>query len=188
MEFRIQKTDTGLFEIIRTQPVVVGSFPDKAMARKVMSFLVEDAMENMEAEPPALPAPEETSPAPEPTPEPANVQPVDWTEAELEAAFGALAAGQKVKDVADQHGKSWTVLRGKWAAEKKRRMDAPVESSAPPAPVVKLPTVTGDNAPPIVKVTQAITELNDQPECRLCGRQFEQSPDRLDLCAGCSHD
>jgi Zn finger protein HypA/HybF involved in hydrogenase expression len=36
------------------------------------------------------------------------------------------------------------------------------------------------------KVLTAIEELNEQFECRTCGRKFTVSPKNLDLCARCS--
>ncbi len=175
MEFRIQETATGLFEIIQTQPVVVGTFAEKDMACKVMSFLVKDALDHPQAETAALPVLEELA---------ANEEPADWTEEELSAAFGLVGKGEKLKTVADQFGKSWTVLRGKWGAEKKRRAAMP---NTIPAPSVNLPVPVADQEPPVAKVSKAIAELAEQPECRLCGRKFEPTPDRLDLCARCSH-
>ncbi len=78
MEFSIHKTDAGLFEIIQSKPVVVGSFADEHMARKVMAYLIEDAL----APPASLP---QINPAPEPEKvKTSPPQPRVWSDAEVE--------------------------------------------------------------------------------------------------------
>lgn len=114
-------------------------------------------------------------------------QSADWTGDEIEAAFAAIESGEKLRAVADRFGKSWTVLRGKWGRSKGGRGKVTVAAAPAAPPPPSLPALTGRNDPPLVKVQKAITELGEQAECRLCGRHFERTPDRLDTCARCSH-
>lgn len=169
-----------------------------------------------EAAPEPNPAPEaleQEEVAPEPVappqaPEPAEVaetaptadKPVaeaetdesEWTEAELQAAFTCLKKGQKLQEVAAEAGRSWTVLRGKWAAHKRIEAHKAAEAMTMPvtsvevAPVAQLPARQEDFIHPVVKVSRAIEELKDQPACKLCGRHFTMRPDQLDLCSRCS--
>lgn len=118
MELKIRKTATGLFEIIKVQPMVVGSFPEKSMAEKVMRFLVEDILENGFEEPAALPSP---APLPE-----QDQTPFDqgWTDEYLKVAFERLEKGESCKEIAEDFGLSWTILRAKWAARKRLEVEA----------------------------------------------------------------
>lgn len=191
MELKIRETESGQFELVQNIPTVIGSFADRDMARKVMLFLVEEALSEGQEKKPATSILPPKPPAPKPAPkakpapkkEPKSSAPVqqdstDWTEAELKDAFAALSAGEKLTAVAAGFGKSWTVLRAKWAAYRK--------NNDPQTTPTTLPAVI-DDTHPLTKATQAIAELSEQPECKLCGKPFTQTPDQLDLCARCSH-
>lgn len=195
MDLKIRKTEGGQFELVQSIPTVIGSFADQAMARKVMLFLVEDALDQtqdrvQENKPAAFILPPEP-PAPKPAPKakpalkkepkpsaPVQADSTDWTEAELKDAFAALSAGEKLTDVAAGFGKSWTVLRAKWAAYRK--------NNATQTTPTTLPAVV-DDTHPLTKVSKAVAELSEQPNCKLCNKPFTQTPDQLDLCARCSH-
>ncbi|WP_321362617.1 hypothetical protein [uncultured Celeribacter sp.] len=111
MEYRIRKTDEGAFELAQIVPEVVGTFQDKAMAEKVMWLLASQGGEDVQEEGQVA--------QPEVEPE-ANVGDEAETivEVDMEAAFARLAAGEKLKDVAEDIGIPWTSLRGSWAHRK----------------------------------------------------------------------
>lgn len=193
MELKIREAKSGQFELVQSVPTVIGSFPDREMARKVMLFLVEEALDQAQDRvqeekpatsilPPKPPAPKPAPKAkPEPKPKPSaplHHDSTEWTEPELKEAFAALSAGEKLTMVAARFGKSWTVLRAKWAVHRK--------NTSPQAATTTLPAVV-DDMHPLTKATQAIAELSEQPECKLCGKPFTQTPEQLDLCARCSH-
>lgn len=159
MQFTIAENPDGTFSIQKFEPKTVGTFQELEIAEKVMGFLVEEALDAMSEETASAPL----DPAPldavaEPEARADTAQPKyqsEWTEGELERAFAQLCSGDRVKIVAEQYGKDWRVLRAKWAAEKKR------EAAVAPPPE------------------------DDMEECRLCGKAFRPTPDRLEVCARC---
>lgn len=192
----LQDPETGLFELARLEPVLVGSFPALAMAEQVMRLL-----EAEETPPrPALPAPAETAASvTDPKPEPAKVAKVQtWDDAALAAAFRRLEAGERVKDVAATMNRPMPVLRGRWAAHKRRlaaeaaNPDTPVEPMPVPSPLPvkapQLPVVTGRTRTAHDKVSAAIGELKEQAHCSVCGKSFTATPASLDRCARCARD
>lgn len=214
MEFRIREPGNGVVEIVQFEPVVVGSFSDRDMAEKFMAFLMEDAIAAAVPEPrkpassikparateapisnvkplePEQPAKREPSKPSVPklvTVEGAAAAQSDeeWAEAELNAAFARLARGEKLRDVADAFGKSWTKLRGKWAVLKSSYDPDPAQPE--PEVEAQLPALPRDFKTPIQKVTTAITELKDQNACNLCGRHFNITPDNIDTCQRCQN-
>lgn len=119
MEFRIRETVAGWFEIIETQPVIRGSFPDHDTARLCMSFLIEDAMENAEDARSDLSVPA----APSETP----ARPHDFTE-----AFRRRRNGERLKDIAADMDLHFNSLRSAWAGHCNARKA--VEKAAAPPP------------------------------------------------------
>lgn len=121
MDFKVREAADGQFEIVLSMPVVIGTFVDKDMASKVMRLLIDDALAECAAPPKAD---ETRKPASSILPSKAGLEEVedDWTAPELEEAYARLIAGEKVTDVAVSFGKSWTVLRAKWASQKKSMM------------------------------------------------------------------
>lgn len=141
MTYQLRDTARGV-EVLRLTPQVVAHFAERAMAEAFLEFL--DLGGGPDADPD--PDPDEAeAPAPSPVPEVAaapeqeaaavEVDPEDWTEADLAGAFARLARKERVKDVAADYGKSWTALRGRWAAEMSaRRQGAARAASKPVAP------------------------------------------------------
>lgn len=178
MQFNIIENEDGTFALQKFEPVLVGTFPDRGVAQKVLDFLVEEAMDELSEMTPKIigfdgttkPSerarrdaataeavqPDGAEPETEPTAEgPGPDYQEDWTDAEVTSAFAELEQGHPLKIVAEQYGKNWRVLRAKWAAEKKRR--------------------AADAAP----------DEDDREECRLCGRPFRPTPERMDICSRC---
>lgn len=205
MNYIIQETE-GQFEIAQMMPVVIGRFTDQAVAVRVLEMLVSDATAaqladlelttpevNAETPPksdaPALPKPTPPKPVaakpapPKPMPEkakPVTAKPVAWEQSELEVAFVRLEQGEKLRDVADDIGKSWTGLRGKWANRKRNEVKPAHAEQVKNLPAVAASTVTTAIA--------AIQELNDQPNCNICGRLFTLTPENIDQCPRCTDD
>lgn len=201
MELKIRETESGQFELVESVPIVIASFSDKVMARKVMLLLAEEATGATQEKKPATsilpPVPATPQPAPkaEPnSPDQETDKGADWTPLELDRAIATLEEGGSIKDVAAHFGKSMHVLRGKWAAHMRTRAkkaEASTHKSPAPvadktAPAAQLPSIV-DKDHPLTKVKQSIEELSEQSECRLCGKPFTQTADQLDLCARCSH-
>ena len=80
----------------------------------------------------------------------------------MSEAFKRIEGGEPIKTVAEAFGKPWGSLRGKWAAAVKQAREA--ERMA------------------------AENDEDDAEECRLCGKTFKPTADRLDLCAKCDRD
>lgn len=212
MEYQLNEVRPGEFEVVRSMPVVMGTFTDPDVAQKFMIFLeLEDkgeqrALASIVAnadETPIAPAgsassvemPESTVEPDQATPSVSPAKPPSapdtpatkfdgeaWTELELAAAFKLLSEGQKLKDVAAWHGKCWKRLRSKWAAQCRAKKTPTAESGSGALAPVSEPAKT-----PLEKVTAAVAELNAQEQCNVCGRPFRPTPDNLDLCARCRH-
>lgn len=181
MEFKLNETAPGTFEIVRFLPEVVGTFSDRDMAEKVLGFLEADAMsaERIAQQSPAPPAPDHPSPKPDAAVpfrrSPSPVDQFDWRPEELAEAFARLEAGGAVKEVAEDYGKSWSTLRAKWAVHCKKNR---------PTGTALVPAAPGQKSPHEM-VSAAVNELKEQDECKLCGRFFKPGPDNLEHCAGC---
>ncbi|MGR3760914.1 hypothetical protein ACUXV3_12405 [Roseobacteraceae bacterium NS-SX3] len=179
MEYRLNEPEPGVFEIVQSMPVVVGRFTDRALAQKVRDFLELDARDGQ--------APAGTVPAEQAGPGKVHRRPQalpskqpshgDWTEGEIGKAFELLHGGESLKSVAARYGKSWTALRGRWAAHRR----------ANPAPGTALVPAVPPAGTPLEKVAAAVKELGAQESCQACGRYFKPTPDQLDLCARCYH-
>lgn len=196
-EFVVQPSTEGEFQIVRFEPVVVARCLDQAMAITIAGMLNGQAC----GAEPVSEAPEETdAPATDPEPQPQEAAapveptPADWTEAELEQAFDALWAGEKLRAVADRFGKSWTSLRGRWAGHLSAMKNKPDSADKPEEKNEAIaPASTALVAAPVFKsaynkTVEAITDLKDQATCTMCGRHFKPTPDQLDCCARCSAD
>jgi transposase-like protein len=185
MEFEVQAREDGEFQVVQLQPVVVARCPDQAMAITIASML-NGQSERVEA--PKLIGQEKPVKAePEAVGEPsvqARSEPQRLEGEDLEAAFAAIRAGEKVSDVAERMGTTMPILRGQWSGQARRERSEQPEAKTSTAlvPVEKAPQTA------LGKVTTAIQELQDAPNCRLCGRTFVMTPDRQDLCARCSAD
>ncbi|WP_282093058.1 hypothetical protein [Epibacterium ulvae] len=176
MEYSLREAEPGVFEIMQTRPVAVGSFNDLELAQRIVAFLQNDTA-------PGTPRNEiiKTAPQPKTVPEaPLPTVYFDWTDEALAKAFPRLAAGEKVRDVADSFNLSWTVLRGKWAAHKKRQTPSVQTSSALVVPGKQAVTA-------LEKVTAAVSQLSEQEQCCVCGTYFKPTPENLDHCARCTH-
>jgi hypothetical protein len=183
MEFRLNETAPDKFEIVRFVPDLIGTFADRATAQKVLGFLEADAANAAQAaerkaardaglvSPPPIVSPETIAQAAEAiqpqTPAKSDVAHFSWSDGDLAEAYDRLAKGEKITAVADSFGKSWTVLRGKWAAHKKK-LDAAKS--------------------PLEKLTGAVSELQDQTPCSLCGQHFTPTVASMDHCARCRTD
>lgn len=185
-EFQVQKASTGgEFHVVQFRPVVVARCDDESAAYMIAGLL--NGQTDTGAEDPA-PAVEEAPQEPKEDPEPGSDDPESpgppapedqgWTEEELSEAYEALWKGEKLRPVADRFGKSWTHLRGHWAAHLRSKKAASAPATA------QLPVPLDQTAYGITKA--AIEELAEQPACILCGRHFKATPERLDRCARCS--
>lgn len=176
MEFQLTEPAPGIFEIVQTISQAVGTFEDRVIAEKVMGLLEMDALNAARLTETTA---EEAASSLAQVEQHSEVSHFDWSEDELEQAFKRLCAGEKVKDVADRFGKSWSVLRAKWAARSKRAKSGTGLALAPV--VAPLPT-------PLETVTAAVEDLKGQTECALCGRYFAPSVESLEHCARCNQD
>lgn len=129
MNLSIHAKEDGTFDVLQAQPVWLATFADREKAEAFMALMVDDAMEEIGS----TEAAEHPEPAAEPSDaqdpvavktEPAAAGSKDWTDDELEQAFERLARGDKMLLVADHFGKSFTKLRGKWAAHQKAQRAA----------------------------------------------------------------
>lgn len=192
-EFRLIEEDDETFSIVEVRPVQICICLDRASAERVLRLLQKDTgaepaegprhlvsttptawnppkplpdpepadSEEYEGQPDALPAPL-ADPHPDAERAPARTSPpgaeyrTDWTDEELHEAFGRIEAGEKLSDVAATFGKSWKSLRGKWA--NRRHMNVAAGADA---------------------------DEDDREDCRLCGKPFRPTPERLDVCARC---
>jgi hypothetical protein len=179
--FCIEHRPDGSAVILHLRPVVIGSFPDAEMARKVMRLLEAEELGPVEVADvvlaPAVPAPvvpEAVAPPPVPkaAPEVVNLPAVvvsrptavarlspaaaALTEEQKDSAFRRIAEGEKILTVAADFGLPWTVLRGMWAQHKSQMQRHLAEGG--------------------------------QIACTQCTRPFTPSLTHPDTCARCSHD
>ncbi len=136
--FDIRRTETGEHEVIQANPLVLGTFDDYDNARLFLDALMKTPDPTPREPAPVKPAatpepkarpepaetvlekPSQTDPAPVPAARkvkpqlPAISEPdpgeVFWT-----TALDRLAAGEKIKDVAENIGVTFGKLRSKWA-------------------------------------------------------------------------
>lgn len=142
--FDIRTTNKGVYEVIRLEPVVLGSFAKQGHALLFIDSLKgrnQDAstgaskpsldplafdpepVPEMSPAPQGKPAGPVNVPAPSPKPAPApkavpgGMMPVDIVldEDAWRMALDRLAAGEKIKDVAEEIGVTFGKLRSKWA-------------------------------------------------------------------------
>nr|WP_321511150.1 hypothetical protein [uncultured Celeribacter sp.] len=174
MEYHIRKTDDGLFELAQVIPEVVGTFRDQAMAEKVMWLLagqdVEDAQEGaQEAKPEAKPE--------------ANSEAEVGTivEVDMEAAFARLAAGEKLRDVAEDIGIPWTSLRGSWAHRKPQLVATDKSASCN----VSLPAIAQPRLDPVETFKAGASAAMEMATCE-CGRNYTSVDPNQTRCARCA--
>ncbi len=154
-EYLLKEHDNGSVDLIEYVPTIVGTFPNRTFAERVLAAL-DGAVVPDTAPVPALPKPEKPT-----SKEVSTLLAMVPTEASWMASFALVAKNQKpMKDAAEALGVSFNQYRGKYAAWKKNR---------------KVPA-TGSGS------------LDDREDCRLCGKSFKPSPDRMDLCAKCGRD
>ncbi len=167
MEFSIHKTDAGLFEIIQSKPVVVGSFADEHMARKVMAYLIEDAL----APPASLP---QINPAPEPEKvKTSPPQPRVWSDAEVELLIAMKRSGKIMSEIATALDRPRKQVSNK--LYKLRGRIADLDNKPEGTDLVPTETIRAQHLQP----------ASDQAHCSLCDRPFTPTPDNLDICARC---
>jgi|GEM_PF-2436557 len=182
MEYRISRTQQGEFELAQVVPHVIGTFPDKGMAEKVMWLLSKDRPLD-EGEPASAANDHMDAPITPPVIEntvPAKAAGVEDTSDRLAAAFSRLENGEKLKAVAEDLGIPWTSLRGSWSQHARR---IGKKASTPSQALVVC-----DKPHPLDVVKSAIAAVNDMEDCRNCGRSFTPSEQSIELCARCAKD
>ncbi|MCV6583985.1 MAG: hypothetical protein OIF47_00470 [Marinibacterium sp.] len=186
MELRIKQTpgDDGAFEVQQVQIVTIGRFCEKAHAELFCSAMIDQLDAGPAAELPQNPpdggvtAHKASTDAAAPNAhtsavgETGDTAPGNWSEKELQGAFVMLAAGSAVKDVAARYGRSWTVLRAKWASNKQRaRTFAPAPAKSENAALPTVGSLPGTH----------------RETCSICQKEFAATADNLDTCARCRH-
>lgn len=178
--FSLEHRPDGSTVILLSRPVVIGTFPDADMARRVLNLLLLDeaapglaaAMETpvpvAVPPPPAAPVPQPVAPARPVANLPAVVSPRPTaparlasalallTEDQKSAAFRRIADGEKLAAVAADIGVPMNQLRGSWAAHKSQMQRHYAEGG--------------------------------QIACKLCTKPFTPSLTHPDTCARCSHE
>lgn len=183
MSYMLRDRPDGQFEIVLTRPILVGIFPEKDVASRVMFFLQEDEIELIEDEPASFgqalrntaaaeaateAALQDVIETPEASPPltllpalvakaaPPMVVSKRLSEAELESAFARISSGEKLVVVAPDFGLSVGQLRSVWAQQCRA-------------------------------IQQHLAEGGQVP-CKLCRKAFIPSISHPDTCARCSHD
>ena len=183
MSYMLRDRPDGQFEIVLSRPILVGIFPEKDVAARVMFFLQEGEVEPVddnaasfgqalrdaaavedETEIELLEEIEIVDPAPPLTPLPAVVAKAappmivskHLTKAELETVFARISAGEKLAVVAPDFGLSLGQLRSVWAMQCRA-------------------------------IQQHLAEGGQVP-CKLCRTSFTPSISHPDTCARCSRD
>lgn len=180
MGYYMRDRPDGQVEIVLSNPILIGTFPDRAIARRVCELLQTDAIDWPEEtrSSSATPAAADISPevsadhvaprinitvtdAADPVAQrmPAMVAAavdagVAQTQPDWEAMFARLEAGEPLTAVAVEYGVPMTSLRARWVARPR-----PGEGSA-----------------------------GGQVNCSLCSRPFRPSLASPDKCARCSRD
>lgn len=186
MSYMMRDRPDGQFEIVLTRPILVGIFPEREIASRVMLFLSEDEMEMTDDAPASfgqalrdaaaaeadtqaalqalIEAPQASPPLthlPAVRAQPkarsvALVPRVVLTEAQQELAFARITAGEKIGAVAPDFGLSFQQLRGLWANQCRK--------------------------------IQAHLAEGGQVPCKMCSAKFIPSLSHPDTCARCSRD
>lgn len=215
MEYKLNEVRAGEFEVVRSMPVVIGTFADQEIARKFMLFLMEeelDAQQDLEDvaanadEQPAAPviAPEvapatsvtpvESQPkmhrAPY-TPATKNAEKADMPVEISDEPWTEVELASAFKMLSEGSAlKTVAARHGKcWKKLRSKwafRKKTQSQQDAEPASGALVP-MSESTKTPLEKVTAAVVELAAQDECRICKRHFTPTLDNLDLCARCSH-
>ncbi len=200
MQFKLQETDQGQFEIIQTLPVVVGVFPNQEMARKVFDFLVDDYMEA---------APEAKDKAPlqaalvdeqPPAMEPAKTKPKLVEDVAAPPKLKRQPAKLKIP-AAPKAAENSNVKPLAWTDDE---IDAALIRIQAGERVKDVAASAGKSFGSLrgkwanfkrynkIELAGALTKPEiddaDRDDCRLCGKSFRPTAESLDLCAGCSRD
>lgn len=182
MTYMLRDRPDGQFEIVLTRSMLVGIFPEKQTASKVMFFLREEEIDLVEDAPATfgqasrdtaeavdsvldtIDMADHAKPAPIRPPVPAQIKrtppaaPIKaaLTDEQAEVAFGRISAGEKLGVVAPEFGLTMNQLRGLWANHCR-------------------------------KLQQHLT-TGGKVVCRMCGKDFMPSLSHPDTCARCSHE
>lgn len=214
MEFRLNEPEPGVFEIVQSMPVVVGTFADRGIAQKVMGFLEMDAVN---AQRKAEAADQAERPAAVSSGAPAAVRPGMAQEAvapPAPAAAPAVPDAPKPEAAALAKGQKAGTAYFDWTETELQQAFARLEQGGKVKDVAEtfgkswtalrakwaahrrmvqsrstaLVPVGGAPKTPVEKVSAAVRDLEAQNACTVCGRYFTPTLENLDLCARCSHD
>lgn len=214
MEYKLNEVRPGEFEVVRSMPVVVGTFADPDIARKFMLFLAEEEADaelegtqpaaNADAQPaiaePSLPAAQDPAAAADEQPKlhrapyaPAVKLPDEKPKADPVPVPVSDEAWtddelQSAFDMLSK-GEALRVVADRHGKSwtKLRAKWAHRKKHIENASSTALVPVVTPSKTPLEKVTSAVSELAAQEECRICKRHFKPTTDNLDLCARCSH-
>ncbi len=134
----------GEFQVVRVQSEIIGRFTDPDLAYRFVQM-----MRGGESAAPTIDLPTEETNSECDTPVENDKGP-DW-----EAAFQRIAAGEKVKHVAEDIGVSFAQLRGRWAPRKAEYMAVQQEPDAASLDNSEQPS-TGSDAPKLSFSERAI--------------------------------
>ena len=202
IDMKVEPVGDGQFAVVRVETALLAQCPDMATAERICALLKQAEGGEAVSAPPPLTSPAPVAPPeaqPEAQPEPVREAqpeagpeqpetPEKWTGEELLDAFWRIEDGESIKDVAEDVGKSYPALRGHWAqyVRKKDRGPKTGLKELKAKSEAGLPAVIGET--PLAKALTAIDEVKEQVGCRLCGRHFDMTPERQDLCARCAHE
>lgn len=167
MTFSMRDRPDGQVEILLCRPEVVGVMADRAMARKFLAFLHAEVLDQAfvqaktnetEAEIADLPDHAAAAPRRVPAVLPALIDerprpPVfvastrRLSEAETEAAFDRLLAGEKLTEVASSFALTMGQLRGMWAAHRKKMQRHLAEGGQQPCSLCQRPFTPSISSP-----------------------------------------
>ena len=168
MEFALRDRDDGQIELVRYEPVVVGTFVDRDTANNIIRLL---SQEEIQRQSPLFTVSVEDNvaePAPDPEPVVAVVPPpapevpapgtaiVAAPPSDLDALFERIRNGEKIADIAEDVGMSMLSLRSKWANHR--------------------------------RYLKAVVNPDEKARCAMCDREFTVSAISPDRCARCAHD
>lgn len=186
MGYMLRDRPDGQVEIILEKPVLVGVFPERDVAERVIAYLKLEEPELVADEPAkfavaaadvAEAEAEDLSDLIPPPPRPVRKsrvqlpavveekprapvflapQPHSLTEAQLDEAFRRISEGEKVSAVAPDFGLSMFQLRGMWGGHCRKM--------------------------------QSHLAQGGKVACRMCRRDFTPSISHPDTCARCSHE
>lgn len=193
MNYRLEENGDGAFQVLEIKPVVVGTFPDREIAKKFMDFLIDGELDRINTPVPdpirlELPAPRTVPKEPKPqqsqklsfNARQALLDP--WTEDELETAIERLKNGEKLAEVSAEYGKSLNALRANWAVFRKREQQA-AQAEAKSADA--RPGLSENKAAIKANTSANSGEQDGFATCSLCEREFRQTPESLEHCARC---